>query len=185
MEPRVYTLNHSNIFLILFASLTNYSVIFKTAMFPLISKGCKELDIAIEGFLWTNCRALLHPPLQFQRGIEAAWVRHTWKVLKALHSWALPRGLNEGRAMPHGSGTAFRAFPKFRAAGSPAVPHPSSWRLLKTHGPCTADIGRCLYPQPALVHWSQQASSALSPLPGEEVLMHWRRKPGNTLALAS
>ena len=51
MEPRVYTLNHSNIFLILFASLTNYSVIFKTAMFPLISKGCKELDIATEGFL--------------------------------------------------------------------------------------------------------------------------------------
>ena len=51
MEPRLYTLNHSNIFLILFASLTNYFVIFKTAVFPLISKGCKELDIAIEGFL--------------------------------------------------------------------------------------------------------------------------------------
>lgn len=28
MEPRVYTLNHSNIFLTLFASLTNYFVIF-------------------------------------------------------------------------------------------------------------------------------------------------------------
>ena len=41
---------------------------------------------------------------------------------KALHSGALPRGFNKGNAMPHGLGTAFRAFPKFSAAGSPALP---------------------------------------------------------------